>query len=142
MSCKNRSINAFKRHLPLTQKKPCVLKHTMATTSTTDSSEVPAPPVQIVAKTHASGLAAAAAANSADEADAIIIGAGYAVTTPPRDVGVTANAGLLEKPGTGSSPDTGELPIEVPMVSGTGGVSVTAGTQAGVTAPTVHLQWV
>jgi hypothetical protein len=82
---------------------------------------------------------AAAAANSADEADALIIGAGYAVTTPPRDVGVTTNAGLLEKPGTGSSPDTGELPIEVPMVSGTGGVSVTAGTQAGAAATSVAL---
>ena len=49
----------------------------------------------------------AAAANSGDEANALSIAAGYALTTPPRDVAVAANAELLENPGTMSPQNTG-----------------------------------
>ena len=75
LSCKNRSINAFKRHLPVTQKKPCVLMHTMLSTSITDSSEVPAPPhpAPIVAKTNVSALLPAATSNSVSGPSAILI---------------------------------------------------------------------
>ena len=84
----------------------------------------------------------AVAANSGDEADALIISTGYALPTPPRDAAVAANAGLLENPGTMSPQNTRGILLEVPMVSGTGGVSAAAGRQAGATASTVHLQWV
>ena len=84
----------------------------------------------------------AAAANSGDEANALSIAAGYALTTPPGDVTVAANAGLLENPGTMSPQNTRGILLEVPMVSGTGGVSAAVGRQAGSTASTVRLQWV
>ena len=96
--------------------------HTMPPTSITDSSEAPPHPALIVAKTHASALLPAAAANSGDEADALIIAAGYALTTPPRDVAVAANAGLLENPGTMSPQNTRGILLEVPMMSGMGGL--------------------
>ena len=59
-----------------------------------------------------------------------------------RNVDVAANAGLLQNPGTMSPQNIRGILLEVPMVSGTGGVSAAAGRQAGATAPTVHLQWV
>ena len=83
-----------------------------------------------------------AVADSADEASTLIISTGYALPTPPRDVAVAANAGLLENPGTMSPQNTRGILLEVPMVSGTGGVSAAAGRQAGATASTVCLQWV
>jgi len=62
-----------------------------------------------------------ATAYSADEADALIISAGYALTTPPQDVAVAENAGLLENPGTVSPQNMRGILLEVPMVSETGG---------------------
>jgi len=86
-----------------------------------------------------SGTIPAAVADSADEASLLIISTGYALPTPPRHVDVAATAGLVENQGTVSAPDTRGLLIEVPMVPGTGGVSVATGRQAEATASTVAL---
>ena len=81
----------------------------------------------------------AAAANSGDEADTLLINAGYMLHTPPRDIAVAANAELVENQGTVNAPDTRGLLVEVPMVPGMGGVSITVGRQARATASTVTL---
>ena len=81
----------------------------------------------------------AAAANSGDEADALIINAGYTMHTPPRDVAVAANSGLVENQGTVSATDTRGLLVEIPTVPGLGGLSVRAWEQVGVTLTIVSL---
>jgi hypothetical protein len=118
--------------------------HTMLITSITDSSEVPSPPhpAPIVAKTNASGLAAAATSNLVSGPSARIISVHDASLAQNEDVAVAENAGLLQNPGTMSPQNTRGILLEVPMVSGTGGVSDAAGRQAGANASTVHLQWV
>ena len=72
----------------------------------------------------------------------LIISTGYVLPMPPQHVAVTTNARLLKNPGTVSAQNTRGILLEVPMVSGTGGVDVAAGRQARATASTVYLQWV
>ena len=78
----------------------------------------PPPPPTIHVNNHVSGTLPVAAANLGNEADALIISAGYQLHMPPRDVAVATNAGLAENQGTVSVTDTRGLLIEFPMVRG------------------------
>jgi len=100
---------------------------------------VPVPPLPTIDVNKHGGTMPAAAANLGDEADLLIINAGYTLHMPPQDVAVAANVGLVENQGTVSAPDTRGIRIEAPTVPGLDRLSVRVLDQAGVTRTTVAL---